>query len=511
VTEKTTVADRYADLERLRSEVLARAVDAAKLTIPQLVPPEGHSEGSKLHKPYQSIGARAVNSLASKLLLALFPPNSAFFRLSISEKMQKMLEVMGRDVSAIQSDLAKVEQTLLGNLEGTKARAVLGMVLKHLIVAGNAILQINKKGQFRMFGLRSFVVERDPEGEVIEMVIRERIAYAAVPDAIREMVAQANPNKDYKNPNTEVCVYTRMIRENGQYVVSQECEKVEVPGSRSQHKLDEPPFIVLRWTSVHDEDYGRSMVDEYIGDFKAMDDLSRDLLKASANAAKVIFLRDPNSLLRAKDFTSAPSGAMLTGKATDVSTVGLDKFADFQITLQRLGAIQLEIEKAFLMHTAAQRQAERVTAEEIRFMAQELEDSLGGVYSVLAQELQGPIVRRYMKVQKDAGEIPSLPKSALRLTITTGLEALGRSHDLNKLVGYLRTMSEIIGPDQLMGRMNFENVDKRVSSAMGIDTSDLFLTEQQFAEKQQQEQMQQLAQNTIPGVLQNAAKAKAPA
>ena len=38
------------------------------------------------------------------------------------------------------------------------------------------------------------------------------------------------------------------------------------------------------------------------------------------------------------------------------------------------------------------RSAERVTAEEVRYMAQELETALGGVYSILSQEFQYPFV-----------------------------------------------------------------------------------------------------------------------
>ncbi|WP_416142518.1 portal protein [Escherichia coli] len=44
-------------------------------------------------------------------------------------------------------------------------------------------------------------------------------------------------------------------------------------------------------------------------------------------------------------------------------------------------------------NSAVQRTGERVTAEEIRYVASELEDTLGGVYSILSQELQLPLVR----------------------------------------------------------------------------------------------------------------------
>ena len=68
-------AKRYAQCESSRDAFLQRGRDAAELTIPTLLPPEGHSGSTVYQTPYQGVGARGVNNLASKLLLALLPPN----------------------------------------------------------------------------------------------------------------------------------------------------------------------------------------------------------------------------------------------------------------------------------------------------------------------------------------------------------------------------------------------------------------------------------------------------
>ncbi|WP_265102931.1 portal protein, partial [Acinetobacter baumannii] len=49
------------------------------------------------------------------------------------------------------------------------------------------------------------------------------------------------------------------------------------------------------------------------------------------------------------------------------------------------------IGKGFLLSSSIVRDAERVTAEEIRMQANELETSLGGVYSRLAVDFQKPM------------------------------------------------------------------------------------------------------------------------
>ena len=91
-----TLAKRYAMLETERNTFLERARDAARLTLPMLMPPEGHNYSTIYETPYQSVGSRGVNNLASKLLLTLLPPNSPFFRLMIDDydllKWQELMQ-----------------------------------------------------------------------------------------------------------------------------------------------------------------------------------------------------------------------------------------------------------------------------------------------------------------------------------------------------------------------------------------------------------------------------------
>ena len=70
-----------------KSAYLDRAIECAKYTLPTLITDNARSSGknlyTKINTTYQGLGARGVNNLASKLLIALLPPNQAFFRLSV--------------------------------------------------------------------------------------------------------------------------------------------------------------------------------------------------------------------------------------------------------------------------------------------------------------------------------------------------------------------------------------------------------------------------------------------
>ena len=80
---ESTLKERFTHLDSNRSGLLDAARQCSSLTVPSLLPPEGHNVNDPLPLPYQGLGARAVQNLASKLLLTLLPPNSPFFKLGM--------------------------------------------------------------------------------------------------------------------------------------------------------------------------------------------------------------------------------------------------------------------------------------------------------------------------------------------------------------------------------------------------------------------------------------------
>ena len=66
-------SERYSQLATNRAQFLDTAVECSELTLPYLVQHDLKQKGGKqnLLQPWQSIGAKAVVTLAAKLMLAL--------------------------------------------------------------------------------------------------------------------------------------------------------------------------------------------------------------------------------------------------------------------------------------------------------------------------------------------------------------------------------------------------------------------------------------------------------
>ena len=495
--DEAVCAKKYENLSSHRTTYLERAREAAKLTIPSLVPEEGHTSSSKLYTPYQGVGARGVNNLASKLLLSLLPPNAPFFAMRLDDfTIQELAQTEGARAK-VDEALNKYERAVMTEIENSGMRSPIFEALKQLIVAGNVLLYLPPEGGARVFPLSRYVVKRDPMGEVIEVIVKETMSRATLPEDIQEMLTAKEgdlPSDDNNKKSDEINLYTKMYREGNKYILYQELDGMIVPNSHGKYPLDKAPMLALRWTRIDGEDYGRSYVEEYIGDLISLEGLSKAILEASAVSAKVVFLVAPNGTTRARDIAKAENGAIVSGNAAEVSTLQVQKQADMSIASQTASTITERLAYAFLMNSAIQRAGERVTAEEVRYMAGELEDALGGVYSILSQEFQLPLVNRIIARMTKKKKLPSLPKGVANPTIVTGLEALGRGHDMNKYQMFLQALAPL-GPEAVGQFMNVNDYITRVGTALGIDMDGLIKSEEQLQqERQQQAQQMQQAQ-----------------
>jgi DNA invertase Pin-like site-specific DNA recombinase len=126
-------------------------------------------------------------------------------------------------------------------------------------------------------------------------------------------------------------------------------------------------------------------------------------------------------------------------------------------------------------------------------MAHELESALGGVYSVLSQEFQLPLINLILQKLIKEGKMPDFPKGKVKPQVVTGLEALGRGQDLTKLAQFLEYLAPL-GPEVIAQKLNVDDYMDRLGASLGIDTGGLIKSEEQLQQEQAQAQEAQQAQ-----------------
>lgn len=498
-----TAEQLYSKLEGNRHSYLERARQSARLTLPYILPDEGFGTSSRLNTPFQSIGSKGTNNLASKLLLALLPPNAPFFRLQVDKNKLQQEGAEESAISEIDSALQKVEDTIMDEIARERYRIVIHEALKNLIVTGNALIYTDEKMGMRVFRLDRFVIERDPMGNVLYIATKETLSYSALDDEIKEVIGtpkDLSKSTDIENVN----LFTAVCRHGDKWLVKQDINGTLLPKTGGLLSLDKNPYIPLRFSRVDGESYGRSFIEDMLGDLQSLESLTQAIVEGSAAAAKVLFLVSPNGTTKARDLSKSPNGGIVSGSANDVSTLQLNKFNDFRVAAETINSIKDRLGQSFLLTSNSIRSAERVTAEEIRMVSQELESSLGGLYSLLSNELQTPLVKRIMDVMQKTKKMPKLPSDLVKPVVITGLEALGRGNDLQKLDAFLAGAAQIVGPQAIGTFVNVDEYFKRRATSLGIKTAGLIKTQEDILQEQQQAQMQQMAEKLGPSAIKSA-------
>lgn len=493
-----TAAGRYAQLESARSTFDREAKESSKLTIPSLIPESTTGTRSKIKTPFQAVGARGVNSLASKLLFALLPPSTAFFKLSIDS-----LELLKQGQEGLESEIDKglrtIETALMNEIEISNDRVAMFEALKHLIVGGNVLLYLTDAG-LKVYPLSKFVCKRDAVGNVLEIITKESVNPNALSPRFLEQIKKKE-NYDEKTMEGDLDIYTYIKRINDEHFWHQECKGEKIPNTDGRSKVEVSPWITLRFVRIDGEDYGRGYVEEYRGDLISLEALMQAIIEGAAASAKTIFLVNPNGVTRAATLAKAPNGAIREGSANDISVMQVGKGSDFNVSFSAIQRIEARLEYAFLMARSVQRDAERVTAAEVTLMANELENSLGGIYSILTQEFQLKYLKRRMHMLVRSGKAPKLPERLVKPKIVTGVQGLGRGNDRNKLVEFIGTVSQALGPDIMRQYMNVDEAIKRLANSIGIDTVNLVKTQEEIQDEMEAMQQQQLIQSLGPAAL----------
>ena len=484
-----TAKQRYDRLSSRRSQFLNSARQAADLTLPYLIRDDELTSKTSLRlpQPWQSTGAKGVVTLASKLMLALLPPQTSFFKLQVNDI--NLPEELGPDIrSELDLSMAKIERTIMESIAESGDRVIVHQALKHLVVAGNALVFMSKEG-LKLYPLNRYVVDRDGNGNVIEIVTKETVSKKLVknfyPDLMKPGVVD-----DTTMPDDECIIYTHVTRDNNRWVWHQEMFDQILPKSQGKAPIEANPWLVLRFNHVDGEVYGRGRVEEFLGDLKSLEALSQAIVEGSAAAAKVVFTVAPSSTTKPQTLAKAGNGAIIQGRPDDIGVVQVGKTADFQTAYQMIGSLTQRLNEAFLILNV--RDSERTTAEEVRMTQLELEQQLGGLFSLLTVEFLIPYLNRKLNVAQKTGEIPRLPKGDIvRPTIVAGINALGRGQDRESLGQFLTIIAQTMGPEAIGQFINPDEVIKRLAAASGIDVLNLVKSMDELQAEQQQQMSQQ--------------------
>lgn len=467
-----------------KGDLVDRSREYARLTVPSVCPMDG-AEGSEVEKGNVLNGAQVVNSLANKLANVLFPHDRPYFKLELDPQVEYDL---AQTVDQTEIDAAKttiLEQSLrltklaMDKLMPIAYRPMAIEASRHLIVTGNAIIRRMGGHERMVYGVQNIGVRRDVStGKVYDVVLRDSSRLDSLPTEVQEQVIAAVVGV---KPNTVINLFSRWRwrERQGKWEFTQAVDNVALKtwGMIAPNNF---PLIILTWSRATGENYGRGLCEDSIGLLSAADVSTTALLDLMGIAADVKWLVNPASVLDVMEMVNSPRGSYHVGADKDISSpnASLNKANDLSFLAQQAETYERKLATAFLMTTGGIRDAERVTAEEIRFYAKEIESAFGGLYSAMS-----------LAWQKDEAEWAvrqintSIPKT-LKVTITTGLDALSSEAAMMALTQALTDLSILNGlPEDARSVMSLERIAQFIFANRGLSVGQFMKTPQELEQE----------------------------
>lgn len=475
-----SLADRFSQLHSSRNSKLVRSRYCASLTVPSLLPPEGWTEEQMLPQPFSSVGSRGVTSLASRMLSAMIPVNdSPFFKFNLKSGVDPTIE--------IKSYLETMCYQVYRKLSSSNLREVVYQAIQALIVVGDSLVHLEDDFKFRTTRLDHYVVQRAVDGSVQE------ILYVEYELQDEEKINYLTYGVEKQGYQKQYCQLLHNEDDTWDY-----CKQDNDGNELSSGVYEVCPVAVLRWYGVAGENYGRSHAEDTLGDLQSLDSYTKAMLDGMAAATAFWLCLDPSGITEIDDLANQSNGSWVAARKEDVFILSPSQTMNPQISASQTAVetMRREIGQAFLMTASAIPSGDRVTATAVRMIGSELETILGGAFSAIARDLMDPVIKRTIFLMIESGQLDKRmfnqffnKDGTLSIEVVTGLQALSRDTDLQKLM----QMGEMVRnlPEEALQSFKWSEYARALISSLGFDARNWVISDEEKQQKMQEAQAQQ--------------------
>lgn len=515
---KRNIETRWDLLDTDRVAALRRKRSHSEITIPSLLPRAGKAQNQELPVPYNGLTSEGINALAARLVSVVLPVGSLpVFEIFIDQQFVPD----GKDTTELDTIMRRVESAIMNRLYLTNLRPQLFLLFKHLIAIGDVLMTMLPNLDIRLHRFDEYTVRRTTEGTWREIIIRQMIDPELQEQSIRDIPAQSQKQGSRGFPQSSSArqfeaIYDRLTREGEDTTVAFSRE------FRGQTFDDDKQFEVaahmpLRWNAISGEDYGSSLVEDAFGDIRSLDGLSAGLIDGVALNSEYRWGVNPAGITEIEDLRQSTNGDWVPAVDGDVFPMNFQHAAQVEATLKAVQHREQRLGRRFLMNSAAQPTGERVTARQVTIIAQELEQALGGVLSMVNRDIMIPIIKRSIWTlsqeksdvfPKEFGEFIKDRDSILKLRIRTGLELLQREAEQEKLDVLLERIARL--PEQAQSVFIWPGIARRIVTNIGLEPKGIVKSDEQVNAEQEADLQQTqalMAQETAQRAAIEAAKA----
>ncbi len=514
-TPKGNIGSIWTAMEQEKGDLLERSEAYARWTLANILRAdrEEHMQNTEMTKGSVMMGAKWVNHLSNRIVDVLFPLSRPFFTVAPTPKTKTaLIEENGEDQAAIIKEqireaTSRIEEEAIRALRLVEYRPVAIEACKHLIITGNALLRRMPSGKRILYSVDRYGIRRDIEGNPIEVILYDRKKLCTFDPKMQAAIKEIHP-KAKDNDKMELLSHYKLDADK-RWCFKQEVEGVAI-GKQVKYAMKDFDLLPLAWNLPSGFHYATGLVEDNSTTFHKLDVTTEALTDMVAIAADIKFFVRPGSALglQLRELNNAQRGSYFAGNAEDIAVPEINLRGDLDTIANIVAKWEGDLSRVFLLSNV--RDAERVTAEEIRLVARELESSFGGLYSQLALQWQQKEAD-YVLSTMDVGDVGKLG-DAFEVLVTTGLESLSREGQIDNLrlaITDLQMLEAV--PEEIRSIFNPTRFGQFIFTNRGVAMADFLNTPQELQAMQEQELAaagRQAEIDTGAAVAQHAGKAE---
>jgi hypothetical protein len=497
-----TVEERFMLMDRARSGKLEYLREMAKYINAGLLPDyEYEAEDELLTERYSNTATMLAEQLTAMIVASVYPLNNVPwfnwlipYRDDVANEVIEQAREIARDT----------EFDITSRLEASTYRQALHTAVLQAMVLADAVIYQGDDYKFRVYPVDDFVIRRDAANQISDMIIRDWLDTENLPQNL------ASINKG--NEKSDIAMqrgrsephYTRLSwdPDKKNWKVTKEFRKTAYETGTT---FEVSPYMHLSWSRVHNEDYGRSLVEMNWGTIRSLELLHKARTEMAAAMSRVHPAVNPegSTEVEAIDNDELRNFDVISAREQDIWWLTAPLNPQFAGLTAAIEDTEARLSKVFLADTARSLRGERVTAFQVQEAVSEQEQSLGNVLGSIAKQIQRQVVARTLAIEVKEGrfsrERVQLLEEVGQLEIKSGLDALGRQLEGARLQALMSIIPTL--PPEATQSINFESVLDKLMASAGLDPRELQFTEEQQQARalaaQQQQLQQQAGQQAI--------------
>ena len=477
----------WTDLDNKRTSYKDIWELCAKYTLPQIYLEDAIRESGIEPEDLvigDSIGAESLNNFVSQLSKIVFPIQGAFFRVD-KKQNRDTPNIDSLSDTQKQDKFRELEERAMEALYVRGLHAQKFMLLAQLVGLGDVVFRVprGRESDIQVYDMNDVVIKRTRNNKLADLIIREKTEYRFLSEKAKGTL-RVRGKKVYKEDDV-LSLYTHVrLNSNNKFEIHLSLEDVPLDTELNFYACDKCEYNVSSITLKRGSNYGTGVVQQYlplIHKANVYADTNTDIAVAGSLVNWAI---KPNVSLRPDEFAQREQGQPFAINPDDIKPIVADIGSHLQITSLQYNSLVNTLQRVFLLPQAVQRDAERVTAQEIRMVAAKIEEQHSGLYAQIAERLQRPLAILGLDLIEDEDLLKY--KDEVEVKVVTAMEAQSRGMELDNMLASLgdATIFNSV-PPQVAERLKIDDVMSTIFNNRNVDAPKYVKSEDEFQAEQQ--------------------------